>query len=502
MSTEAGHRGTPVYTKYSYDPTVIAKSVSAGLAILDRDLRIEWVNEAYERWFGRLNAIKGKKCYNVYGRRVLICPECPALKVLQHGLNAYTSLQRDVPVAHGPKRYFRITVSPVKDDRGNVIKVLQLIEDVTQEAKADKEAKRKLDVISRELDFIAKLDRQFIYSQALSLDAILREAIEIAPSLVNAKMCNLRLVNPLGRTLTTRASKGLSKEYTKNVVMEIGEGIVGRVAETKKPVIIKDMLAEQGTKFIGDIKKEGIHSSICVPIVLKGEVLGVLTVYDKKVGAFVDDDQRLLMNFANHVAILIDNIRVHKRVFISYVNTIKSLASAVEVRDSYTRGHSEKVTKFALYIANALGLPKEEKLMLTYCGRLHDIGKIAVSDAILNKRGKLTLAERAEIELHPLKAVEILSNLNFMERGIPVIKHHHERYDGKGYPDGLKGQDIPMLARIIGCADAFDAMTSDRAYRSKMSIKDAMAELEANRGKQFDPELLDIFIEILKGKSG
>ncbi|MBN1353400.1 MAG: HD-GYP domain-containing protein, partial [Candidatus Omnitrophica bacterium] len=277
----------------------------------------------------------------------------------------------------------------------------------------------------------------------------------------------------------------------------VGEGIAGRVASTKKPLIISDVLSSRESKFMECIKREGINSVICVPITLKNSVLGTLSIYDRKMGAFVEEDRSLLMNFANHLAILIDNVKTHRKIFISYINTIKSLVSAVEARDLYTRGHSEKVTWFALAIASAMNLPKNDRVMLSYCGRLHDIGKIAISDLILNKRGPLTTAEKAEIQLHPLKGVEILSNLKFIEKGLPAIRHHHERYDGTGYPDELKEKEIPLLARIIACADAFDAMISDRAYRPGMNTKEAITELRANRGKQFDPNILDVFIDLI-----
>jgi len=184
----------------------------------------------------------------------------------------------------------------------------------------------------------------------------------------------------------------------------------------------------------------------------------------------------------------------------SHINTIKALAAAVEARDAYTMGHSEKVTKYALDIAHVMKITKENKVMLSYCGRLHDIGKIAISDSILSKKDILTKEERKEIEKHPIKGVEILSKLKFLENSVPIIKYHHERYDGKGYPEGIKGGEIPLLSRIIGCADAFDAMTSDRAYRSKMSLEKALKELKINRGKQFDPEIIDIFIALVINK--
>ncbi|NQU94743.1 MAG: HD domain-containing protein [Candidatus Omnitrophica bacterium] len=350
-------------------------------------------------------------------------------------------------------------------------------------------------------DFISELDKQFTNTHELSFDKILKQSVKIAPILLNAKICNLRLIDSHKRILTTRVSKGLSKDYTKKTIVAIGDGIAGKVAAIKKPIVIKDTATRRDIKFKKDIKKEKIRSLICVPILLKKETMGTLTVYGRKVGKFKKSDSTILMNFANHIAILIDNVRVHKKIFNSYMNTIKSLVSAVEARDAYTRGHSEKVTDYALAIAGVLGLSKEDRIMLTYCGRLHDIGKIAISDLILNKPGRLTETERAEIEIHPAKAVEILSNLKFLESGIPAIKHHHERYDGGGYPDGLRGEEIPLLARIIGCTDAFDAMTSDRAYRSRMSAEKAIEELKINRGKQFDPDVLDAFLGTLKDVS-
>ncbi|GAI86200.1 unnamed protein product, partial [marine sediment metagenome] len=374
------------------------------------------------------------------------------------------------------------------------------VEDVTAELKAESRIKKKLHMISRETNFISKLDRQFICSEESSLEKVLKQSAEIAPTLIGADICNLRIVDSSGKILTSRASKGLSKRYVSKSAMEIGEGITGRVGLVKKPITVKDMLGRKDAKFPEFIKNEGLHSLISVPILLKNELLGTLTVYDKKIAAFTKGDSKLLMNFANHIAILIDNIKTHKKIFLSYINTIKSLVSAVEARDTYTRGHSEKVTKFAMDIAAGIGLPKDDKVMLAYCGRLHDIGKIAISDSILNKRGTLTVAEMAEIQLHPAKGVEILSNLKFLEKGMPAIKYHHERYDGKGYPEGLKGKDIPVLARIIGCADAFDAMTSDRAYRPKMNAKKALEELKVNRKKQFDPEVVTAFTSILKSR--
>ena len=368
----------------------------------------------------------------------------------------------------------------------------------SHKADAYKAIKKKLQVVSKELDFISNLDRQFVYEHELSLEKVLKESINIAPALLGTNMCNIRILDGAKDSLITKASKGLSKKFTSNTVMSVGDGVAGIVAATKKPIIVKDALNSKILKFQTYMKIEGIQSVVCVPIILDGEISGTISVYDKKINAFTGNDKKLLFNFANHVAILIDNIRAHKKIFFSYINTIRSLVSAVEARDKYTCGHSEKVTKFSLEIAHALGLPKSDRMMLSYCGRLHDIGKIAISDSILNKPAALSPDERLLIQTHPERGVEILSNLTFLKEGIPAVKYHHERHDGKGYPENLKGKEIPLLAKIIGCADAYDAMTSYRAYRRGMTINEAIEEIKANRGKQFDPDISGVFIDIIK----
>ena len=493
----------PLPASYSCDPAAITNSLSTGLSILDRDFKIVWVNKFMQDCFGPLDELKGRHCYEIYEKRKRVCYGCPTAKVFRYGLDKCVSLRRNIRVntENGSKiGHFKLTATPIKDAKGDIVQVLEHVEDVTDEIKTEGKIRKKLHAVSKEISSITRLDRQFTCSEESSLDKVLKQSVEIAPTLVGADICNLRIVDTSGKILTSRANKGLSKRYLSKSVMKLGEGITGSVASSRKPLVVKDMLSRRDAKFPEFIKNEGLHSLISVPIVLKKTLLGTITVYDKKIGAFTKSDCKLLMNFANHIAILVDNIKAHKRIFLSYLNTIKSLVSAVEARDQYTRGHSEKVTKFAMDIAASIGLPKDDRVMLSYCDRLHDIGKIAVSDLILNKRSTLTAAERAEIQLHPAKGVEILSNLKFLENGMPAIRYHHERYDGKGYPEGLKGKDIPVLARIIGCADAFDAMTSDRAYRPKMETSRAFSELKENRKKQFDPEVVTAFLSILKTK--
>jgi len=178
----------------------------------------------------------------------------------------------------------------------------------------------------------------------------------------------------------------------------------------------------------------------------------------------------------------------------NYVRFIDSLIRTLEAKDFYTRDHSKRVTRYSVAIAEELGMKGQELEDLRRASVLHDLGKIGVKEAILNKPGKLTEEEFAEIVRHPEKAVEILEPIDFYKPLFPAIRHHHERFDGKGYPSHLAGKNIPLASRIMTIADTFDAMTSTRAYRKELPVADAIAEIRRCSGTQFDPDIVPAFL--------
>ncbi|WP_409227949.1 HD-GYP domain-containing protein [Gudongella sp. SC589] len=180
-----------------------------------------------------------------------------------------------------------------------------------------------------------------------------------------------------------------------------------------------------------------------------------------------------------------------------YLSTIQALNKTVEAKDPYTSGHANRVEKFAVDLAKAYHLPFESIQNLKTASILHDIGKIGIHDEILNKASRLTQEEYQEIMRHPAIGAEIISKVNFLSDITTIVRHHHERYDGKGYPDGLSGEDIPIEAAILMIADSYDAMTSDRPYRKAMTPEEALSELENNAGTQFHPELVKVFVSIM-----
>ena len=182
----------------------------------------------------------------------------------------------------------------------------------------------------------------------------------------------------------------------------------------------------------------------------------------------------------------------------AYLETVETLRYTVEAKDTYTRGHSDRVSEYSVLIGKYLNLPEEEIHKLKVGGLFHDIGKIGVPDSILLKTSKLTDDEYSEIKNHPSIGAHILSNASIFQDIIPIVKHHHERFDGRGYPGKLAGENIPYLARIAAIADSFDAMTSKRTYRDCLPIDVVINEFEKNKGTQFDPEIANVFLSILR----
>ncbi len=182
----------------------------------------------------------------------------------------------------------------------------------------------------------------------------------------------------------------------------------------------------------------------------------------------------------------------------AYEATVSALCQAVETKDFYTRGHSERVSRGAVMIASEIGMRPERVGAIRYAGMLHDVGKLGVPTSVLQKRGSLTDDEYAAVQLHPMRGLDMVREIGFLDEALAGIMHHHERIDGKGYPMGLAGDEIPEFARVLGVADAFDAMTSDRSYRGARPIPEAIAELRKWAGKQFDPAFVDAFVAAIE----
>jgi PAS domain S-box-containing protein len=246
--------------------------------------------------------------------------------------------------------------------------------------------------------------------------------------------------------------------------------------------------------------EEGLQSLICYPLIIKDEGIGVLIIASRRPSAFSPEDISTIENISAQISVALENSRLFTDLRELFIGTITALSEAIDTKSPWTRGHSERVTEYALIIGRAMGMDERELEDLRIAGLLHDIGKIGTYDALLDKPGRLTDEEYEVVKAHPEKSARLLSPIRQLRHIIPWIRHHHERWDGKGYPEGLKGEDIPLHSRILAVADTFDSMTAERPYRRTPGRERAIEELKRCSGTQFDPRVVEVFIgELEKG---
>jgi response regulator RpfG family c-di-GMP phosphodiesterase len=261
----------------------------------------------------------------------------------------------------------------------------------------------------------------------------------------------------------------------------------------KLPVV--DAEAASGRAGIRIYEDEKAHVAF-VPMVSKEKLVGGIEIHlGERRARLTVNEQKLLYALGSQAAIFLVNAGLEREVRSMFLNIIVSMAGAVDAKDSYTHGHSLRVARMSLIVAQQRGLPREELEPLLLSAILHDVGKIAIPDAILKKPGKLDKAEFEIMKGHPITGAKMLQHIHALDNVIPGILHHHEYWNGTGYPHGLEGEGIPLQGRIIHIGDAFDAMTTDRIYRQKINVAGAVAEIHKNAGVQFDPKLVEFLLE-------
>ena len=352
---------------------------------------------------------------------------------------------------------------------------------------------RELKKSKNRLSVLYQISRSI--SSTLELDNILKVILDFSVKISGANRGSVMLLDEKKHVFFIKAAYNLSEKIIRNVTFAKDENTIGWVAKNKKPLYIKDL--EQDKRFS---KKEEIDYKIkqllMVPIIIEGEVKGVINLENNT--SFTTDIINLLKSFSEQAAVAINNARLYHKIQDSYFEIVKALAQAIEAKDPYTHGHSERVMEYAVQIAQKLGLPEEEVESLRYAAILHDIGKIGVRGIVLNNPNGLTGEEYNEVKKHPIVGEGIIKPIELLQPIRPFIRHHHEWYNGKGYPDELSGENIPLGARILCVADAYDAMKSDRPYRKALTEETAIQELKQGSGTQFEPKIVEVFLEILK----
>ncbi len=346
-----------------------------------------------------------------------------------------------------------------------------------------------------------------------SLPDIYRLVVEKGAEILQCSIASLMLVEKAGDGAHYLVVKESTDPSIVGESRKLGESVSGYVWKTGEPILIKSIEDGIRDRRFKILNKPG--SFIVVPLNLKYQTpfalnvalksintIGVLNFTQRHDGsAFTDDQLEAIINYSNLVAIAIEKARYYNDSKMAYLTTVKALSAALESKDSYTKGHSDSVETLCSLIADRLGFNEKEKEDLQIAAVLHDIGKIGIPENILNKKGKLTPTEYLKIKTHIEEAENILKHTFYLDKSREIIRCHHERYDGSGYPAGLKAEEIPLGARILAAADAFHAMTSNRPYRKAMELKTVRAEMDRCSGEQFDPKVVALLLDVLDSET-
>lgn len=322
-----------------------------------------------------------------------------------------------------------------------------------------------------------------------NMTSFLKLVVESCKKELSAQAVSVKELNPDNLEVITEVCDCEKEEYLELLTKE--STVVPFTSRDFKPLIRREQVAQEDSP----ISKVFISQ----PIIIHGKLHGFIDVlimrrFDELTRGQLD----VLTILGSSAASTIANRRLYREVQRSYLEAIRGLANAIEARDQYTAGHTDRVCKLSSLIAAELGWPKERINNLVMGCTLHDIGKIGVPDCILNKPGPLSDDERERMEKHPEVGLKIISEIDLFRPAIPYIMAHHEWFDGTGYPGGLRGEQIPVEGRLLAVADTFDAIMSDRPYRKGRSFMTAVSELIKFRGTQFDPVIVDTFLEVIR----
>jgi putative nucleotidyltransferase with HDIG domain len=339
-----------------------------------------------------------------------------------------------------------------------------------------------------------------VINSSLGLNSVLEKVMDTLIALMNAERGFLMLREPTGK-LKVRIARGIDNVNLDDDVFSISNTIVQRVVELGETVLTTN--AQEDPRF-GEQFSIAVYrllSILCAPLKIKDDLIGVIYVDNRAhTGIFNADDLGMISAFANQAAVAIDNARLfddlqasNAELEIAYQATLEGWVRALDMRDKETEGHTQRVTTLTQRLAQFMGVDEGALLHITRGALLHDIGKMAIPDGILLKPGSLTLDERLLIQKHPVYAYEMLSPIKFLLPALDIPYCHHEKWNGSGYPRGLKGDDIPFAARIFSVVDVWDALVSDRPYRKGLEPETVKKSIREGSGTHFDPQVVDAF---------
>jgi putative nucleotidyltransferase with HDIG domain len=383
------------------------------------------------------------------------------------------------------------------DDDLEIIELLGAhLSTLIENSKLYAEAREKVERISAMADTAAAI------SSSLDVRRVLETVMTVARDVINAEASSIFMYDQEKNDFFFEVATGQAGEAVKQIRVPWGKGMVGWAAENMKTLLVPDVT--QDPRFYSKVDEKSkfvTRNAISVPLRAKDRLIGVAQVLNKKGGTFTPEDVELFETLSRQAAVAIENAQLYTDLQDLFKSTIRTVVSLIDAKDDYTAGHSSRVTQYALMMADQVGYSSGDRDRLELGALLHDVGKIGMPDAILKKPSGLTDEEFAIVKYHPVKGAESLAPIKQMKDIIPLVRHHHERLDGKGYPDGLSGDRISTDAQIVCIADAYDAMNSDRPYRKGLGMAESVARLRKDAGTQFNPKLVEAFVRALEAEA-
>lgn len=365
----------------------------------------------------------------------------------------------------------------------------------------------------REVRVQALLDITGRISSTLDREQLLQQILTYACTLLTADAASIFLLDEATGDLLLHMASGATAEQVRNIRVPKGKGIAGYVAATGETVNITNPALD--SRFYGQIDQKTNRQTralVCVPLRTRAiqlgadlgstgaRIVGVAQMLHLAEDApFSTDDVRVFEMLCSQAATVLEVAELYANMHELFTDVVEAIANAVDAKDPYTQGHSRRVSEYATEIARELSLSADFIRRVRISGLLHDVGKIGVPDAVLNKPGPLTPAEYEQMQQHPAIGARIMGTVRSLKHELPGLLEHHERVDGTGYPQGLQGDAISVLGRIIAVADAFDAMSSNRAYRPALPIREVVQRIKAGVGSQWDPACVQALLRALEG---
>jgi len=387
-----------------------------------------------------------------------------------------------------------------------VEKVLEKQRLIEENEQLHRNLEKRANWLERAVERMATInDMSLEMNSILNLDSMMTFLVDSVAKKLQAERVSLMLSNTDTGKLEIRASVGIDLELVPGFTSTGDDGIAGHVISEGRPLLVEDINLDP--RFVKQLQRGYLSDSfLSVPLIVdipaseKPEVIGIINVNNKAGGgSFTDDDLQIVVELGKQSAMTIGKLHsIDRELKTTQIQSIMALAEAVEAKDSTTGGHGERLPLYASRVAEQLRLSPQQKENLAHAALLHDIGKIGISELILKKPSALTNEEYEQMKAHPRIGSDMLLGVKYLEPVIPIIRAHHERVDGSGYPDGLRGEDIPIEARIVSVLDSYDAMISRRPYKAPRSQEWTIAELQRCSGTQFDTQVVNIFIKILE----